>query len=167
MLFGGPWLESRPSNGREWVVELPEDNAVAMEALLGAAHGKFRFVPKEIVQLAEFAIASDVLVVAEKYQMMEVLEPFTEAWLGTLGALNGSWKGMDVLQRANVAWGFAEPGAMNFVVKTAVWEMERKAVAELREVAGRATDLGMPSSLTDILGRFGGGGSSRLGCSDD
>ncbi|KAK1992788.1 hypothetical protein LX36DRAFT_694070 [Colletotrichum falcatum] len=40
MLFGG-FAESRPSDGSDWVVDLPDDDSYAMEVLFRIAHGAF------------------------------------------------------------------------------------------------------------------------------
>ncbi|KAK3903709.1 hypothetical protein C8A05DRAFT_14336 [Staphylotrichum tortipilum] len=98
MLFGG-WRKSRPADGSDWVVDLPDDRALAMQIMLGAAHARFEFVPAEIVREAEFGVASAVLVAAENYCMMGVLVPFADAWVGTLSGAWRRWGGREVVQR--------------------------------------------------------------------
>jgi len=79
MLFG-PWSESKPSNGStsgdnvQWTVRLPDDEPAAMLVVLAIAHAVFRLVPDRLSGNEIF----DILVVAHKYDMVELIRPWAK-----------------------------------------------------------------------------------------
>ena len=76
MLLGG-WSEARPNNGQAWVVQLPEDDACAMNVLLGIIHGNFPREPNRIApdQLRLLTTAAD------KYDIIHLLRPWAPTWI--------------------------------------------------------------------------------------
>ncbi|KAK1584932.1 uncharacterized protein LY79DRAFT_279731 [Colletotrichum navitas] len=76
MLFGG-FAESRPSDGSDWVVDLPDDDCASMEILFGIIHGAFEKVPTELSLWNLY----DLLAHTEKYDATRLLRPWAKAWL--------------------------------------------------------------------------------------
>lgn len=73
MLFGG-FKESKPSesDGGDWVVELPDDEAKPFQILLDIVHGWFEQVP-ELLTLDELTA---LLVLMEKYDVTSLTRPW-------------------------------------------------------------------------------------------
>ncbi|EFQ30174.1 hypothetical protein CGRA01v4_00442 [Colletotrichum graminicola] len=76
MLFGG-FAESRPTDGSDWVVDLPDDGRDSMEILFGIIHGAFERVPTELSLWSLY----DLLVHTEKYDATRLLRPWAKLWL--------------------------------------------------------------------------------------
>ncbi|TLD15578.1 uncharacterized protein PgNI_00586 [Pyricularia grisea] len=75
-MLTGPWLESRPAEGK-WIVKLPEDSPRGLEVLLNIVHGRFDLVPKTLANDHLF----DVCVEADKRDMIKTLGPWTANWI--------------------------------------------------------------------------------------
>ncbi|KUI70525.1 hypothetical protein VM1G_06433 [Cytospora mali] len=73
MLFRG-FRESE--QGSDWTVELPEDDAWAMQTLLHAAHANFADIPKTM-DLSELY---SLTVLTNKYDMTHCLQPWAHKW---------------------------------------------------------------------------------------
>lgn len=76
MLFG-PWLESKPTNSEEWVVQLPEDPAYPMLIILNIVHGRFADVPQDI----RLGNLRDILALTNKYDMTSIVRPLCAQWI--------------------------------------------------------------------------------------
>ncbi|KAL2071714.1 hypothetical protein VTL71DRAFT_12949 [Oculimacula yallundae] len=61
-------------------IPLPDDDPEAMTILLDVVHGRNRMVPRKVTLKTLTAIA----VLADKYQMVEVLEAFSNSWIKRL-----------------------------------------------------------------------------------
>ncbi|KAM7212741.1 hypothetical protein V8F06_011884 [Rhypophila decipiens] len=72
----GPFSESRPLSGADWVVRLPEDQWSSTHIMLSSTHGKFDLVPKA----PSLDSIYELLVLADKYDMIKTLCPFIRAW---------------------------------------------------------------------------------------
>ncbi|KUI59670.1 hypothetical protein VP1G_06878 [Cytospora mali] len=73
MLFGG-FRESE--QGSDWTVELPEDDAWAMQTLLHAAHANFADIPKTM----DVSELYSLTVLTNKYNMTHCLQPWARKW---------------------------------------------------------------------------------------
>ncbi|KAK4169698.1 hypothetical protein QBC43DRAFT_198195 [Cladorrhinum sp. PSN259] len=76
MLFG-PWAESKPTDGSQWIVDLPEDEPRAFEALLGIVHNRYKLVPVTMTMDLLF----EILVICDKYNMTYVITPWANSWM--------------------------------------------------------------------------------------
>ena len=82
MLFGG-WAESKPGSeqlvvSEQWTISHPEDDPDAMEPLLAIIHGRsFEMVPDQLSSPQEL---HDILVVANKYDILGSLHPWINGW---------------------------------------------------------------------------------------
>ncbi|KAF6804509.1 hypothetical protein CSOJ01_10169 [Colletotrichum sojae] len=76
MLYG-PFLESRPTDGSEWTVQLPDDDAAAMAVFLSIIHGMFHLTPNTL-PLKELY---NLLTLTEKYDATDRLRPWAASWL--------------------------------------------------------------------------------------
>jgi hypothetical protein len=77
MFFGG-MLEARPTDGREWTVALPEDSPSAWKKLLAIVH--YDFAALERLD-DKFWQLYDIVCLADKYDMMQLLRPWVSRWL--------------------------------------------------------------------------------------
>lgn len=75
----GQFKEGKPAAGKDWVVELPEDNPSGLKFLLLLAHGLGHKTPKVNLQLA-----FEITVIANKYNMTQVLWAVVRSWLEDL-----------------------------------------------------------------------------------
>ncbi|KAK4184393.1 hypothetical protein QBC35DRAFT_391767, partial [Podospora australis] len=74
MLYGG-WAESKPTDGSQWVVSLPEDDPRALSHLLRIAHGKHND-PVENNVLVTF----HTIILCDKYDTFRLIGPFLPHW---------------------------------------------------------------------------------------
>lgn len=74
MLYG-PWSESKPTNGDDWVVQLPEDHYEAMWIILNILHGKF-----EKVTGLRTHLLYDIMILTNKYDMTSIIRPWCAEW---------------------------------------------------------------------------------------
>jgi hypothetical protein len=86
-MFFRYFVESKPS-GVDWVLQLPEDCFPVFKILLDIVHGNFQDVPTtlppERVDNSEIPAEKflyEMVVTADKYDMVHVLQPFAESWL--------------------------------------------------------------------------------------
>ncbi|KAK1981485.1 hypothetical protein LZ30DRAFT_592637 [Colletotrichum cereale] len=76
MLFGG-FAESRPSDGGDWTVDLPDDDSTSMDIMLNIVHGAFEFVPEYLSLKHLYSL----LALTEKYDATRLLRPWARAWI--------------------------------------------------------------------------------------
>ncbi|KAF9878381.1 hypothetical protein CkaCkLH20_03873 [Colletotrichum karsti] len=76
MLRGG-FAESRPVDGSDWIVELPDDKSEPMQIFLSIIHGRLMDVPKKL----PIAGLHGLLVLTEKYNATEVLRLWAAGWI--------------------------------------------------------------------------------------
>ncbi|CAJ2504636.1 Uu.00g120300.m01.CDS01 [Anthostomella pinea] len=83
LLYGG-FLESKPADGSQWTVRLPEDKPEPMTVVLHLIHGRFRHCPATdkitVEQLYE------IKVLTNKYGLTYRLRPWAQAWVRELKA---------------------------------------------------------------------------------
>ena len=106
MLFG-IFSESKPATG-DWIVTLPEDDPRSLAALLSITHGRFASVP----QTPSIESLYSIMVLANKYDMTEMVQPWAQPWFLVAKAAIRS----DAPLVGFVAW---ELGAQG-LVKTAI-----------------------------------------------
>lgn len=77
MLFGG-WAESKPKDGSEWIVTLPEDKPTGLEAVFASSHSRYELLPERPMN---GTLLLDILTVCDKYQMIDVIFPWLGCWM--------------------------------------------------------------------------------------
>lgn len=137
MLYG-PFLESRPMDGSEWIVELPDDDAAAMAVLLSIIHGLFHLTPKTL-PLKELY---NLLTVTEKYDATDRLRPWAASWLKAVkDQQEGPWL-------LGVAW---ELGAI---------DLFQRMMARIAENSHEKSSIISNGNIETTLLYGGGGGES-------
>ncbi|KAI5919554.1 hypothetical protein F4810DRAFT_494922 [Camillea tinctor] len=81
LLYGG-FRESRPMHGTQWKVRLPEDKLDPMTTILKIIHGQFINTSVDKIDISNFY---RIIVLAEKYDVIHVLQPWTNVWLEDIG----------------------------------------------------------------------------------
>lgn len=76
MLFG-LFMESKPTNGEDWVVELPEDKPTALSIFLRISHGQFDQMPRTL----SIDDLYDLTVLSNYYDGTHMLEPWVGRWM--------------------------------------------------------------------------------------
>ncbi|KAF5542402.1 hypothetical protein FNAPI_9979 [Fusarium napiforme] len=76
MLFG-QFMESKPPNGDDWLVELPENEPKALSTFLHISHGQFDQVPRT----PSIDDLYDLTVLSNYYDGTHMLEPWIERWM--------------------------------------------------------------------------------------
>ncbi|QGI59767.1 hypothetical protein CEK26_001895 [Fusarium fujikuroi] len=76
MLFG-QFMESEPKNGKDWVIELPEDKPKALSIFLHISHGQFNQVPRT----PSIDDLYDLTVLSNYYDGTHMLEPWVGRWM--------------------------------------------------------------------------------------
>ncbi|KAF6810136.1 hypothetical protein CPLU01_15380 [Colletotrichum plurivorum] len=143
MLYG-PFLESLPTDGSEWTVQLPDDDAAAMAVFLSIIHGMFHLTPNTLT-LKELY---NLLILTEKYDATDRLRPWAASWLEAVkDQREGPWL-------LGIAW---ELGAIELFQSMMV-RIAENSHEESPTVGGGNTET------TLLYG--GGGGESRLSTKD-
>lgn len=136
MLYGR-FAESKPS-GSDWVVELPDDDAEAIELLLYIAHARLDSVPAfdhtpEVEKLYQIAVFAD------KWDMIQFLRPWANTWAGSIGSKIK--KGADRRTLARYLWISWTLGAKTELIRAA-----RRFAMRYRDEENELEDL-----FSDIL----------------
>jgi hypothetical protein len=83
-------------------VELPDDDPAALRILLDIIHGRVRQVPRQV----NLKIMTELSVIVDKYQMLEVVELYVELWMSTLKSSVPTFFTADLLAWLNISWVF-------------------------------------------------------------
>jgi BTB/POZ domain len=83
-------------------VELPDDDPAALRILLDIIHGRVRQVPRQV----NLRIMTELSVLVDKYQMLEVVELCVELWMSTLKSSVPMFFTADLLAWLNISWVF-------------------------------------------------------------
>lgn len=75
-MLNGPWIESKPANAQDWIVELPEDDEEALALVLHIIHAQFDVI-KPTLETSELFW---VCVIVNKYDLVHALRPWARAW---------------------------------------------------------------------------------------
>ncbi|KAI0014948.1 hypothetical protein F4780DRAFT_773877 [Xylariomycetidae sp. FL0641] len=76
MLFGG-FSEARRPSGQAWKIQLPEDDAKAMEVILNIIHSHFERIPTTDMSLDTLY---GITVLTDKYNLTRLLRPWVQQW---------------------------------------------------------------------------------------
>lgn len=83
-------------------VPLPDDDPAALKILLDIVHGRVRQVPREV----NLKVMTDLSVLVDKYQMLEVVELYAEIWMSTLKYSVPIFFTADLLPWLSISWVF-------------------------------------------------------------
>jgi hypothetical protein len=83
-------------------VPLPDDDPTAFKILLDIIHGRVRQVPRQV----NLQIMTDLSVLVDKYQMLEVVELYAEIWMSTLKMCVPNFFTADLLPWLSISWVF-------------------------------------------------------------
>jgi hypothetical protein len=83
-------------------VPLPDDDPAALKILLDIVHGRVRQVPRQV----NLQIMTDLSVLVDKYQMLEVVELYAEIWMSTLKMSVPMFFTADLLPWLSISWVF-------------------------------------------------------------
>ncbi|KAJ1327057.1 armadillo repeat-containing protein 5 [Microdochium nivale] len=139
MLYGG-FAESKPSertsSSSDWIVHLPEDDAVAMQQLLHLLHGnhdRFTTTPSFTCH-ANIEAVYDILVAADKYDCETYLLLWAIRWdLDVQGIM--TYKPHTLMMLAWIYYKLGDKGRYEWVVKTLIWDHECPSVMKDRLLA--------------------------------
>ncbi|KAK0726300.1 hypothetical protein B0T21DRAFT_421626 [Apiosordaria backusii] len=75
----GEWSNSKPTDGSQWVVSLPEDDPICLKVVLHIIHGQFDHA-SEVMAKGDKNMLYDLLVLCDKYDMAYIIKPWASAW---------------------------------------------------------------------------------------
>ena len=140
MLFGG-FAESKPAHG-EWLVNLPEDmgHIDGLIIVMDIIHGNTYNLDMDLSRHSNDAttFVFDLAVIADKYDVVRVLNPWAEAWLRTFyeqGKWNGclpdhdGWRGEHIW----AAWVFGDEKRLRDELGEVLLSLEMKKVSPASE----------------------------------
>ncbi|KAI1353266.1 hypothetical protein F5Y01DRAFT_277399 [Xylaria sp. FL0043] len=106
---------------QEWTVKLPEDDATAMGLLLSIIHGRFDMVPsyEDQIYVRDFY---DISVIADKYDMAHVLQPWARGWLRStlrsIELIGESLRDQYCHERLWISWALGDKANFEEIAKT-------------------------------------------------
>jgi BTB/POZ domain len=83
-------------------VPLPDDDPTALKILLDIVHGRVRQVPRQV----NLKVMTELSVLVDKYQMLEVVELYAEVWMNTLKTSVPMFFTADLLAWLSISWVF-------------------------------------------------------------
>ncbi len=83
-------------------VPLPDDDPTSLKILLDIVHGRVRAVPRQVT----LKIMTELSVLVDKYQMLEVVELYVEVWMNTLKTSVPMFFTADLLAWLSISWVF-------------------------------------------------------------
>ena len=79
-------LETKPTDGRPWVAELPEDDEEAMALVLAMVHAKSATLQPSF----ELKMIYQIMIIVDKYDLYEVIRPYAAQWIMVLEPEHGA-----------------------------------------------------------------------------
>ncbi|KAI1486906.1 hypothetical protein F5X96DRAFT_687967 [Biscogniauxia mediterranea] len=104
LLYGG-LPESKPADGTKWKVFLPKDRPEPMATILNIIHSQFRDIPSG--NKVTLGVFYQIVLVAEKYDVMHVLQPWCDRWVIATGLLTTNpdrFSMEDFNQALHISW---------------------------------------------------------------
>lgn len=83
-------------------VPLPDDDPAALKILLDIVHGRVRQVPRQV----GLKTMTELSILIDKYQMLEVVEIYVEIWMTTLKTSVPIFFTADLLSWLSISWVF-------------------------------------------------------------
>jgi hypothetical protein len=148
----GPWAEAKPSAG-QWVVAVPEEKPLLFAVLMAIVHGRLDLIPSDVLDDDyNFPVISDVLIIADKYDVTHLLAPLAPTWMAHAHPCYGG-DYLELLQRMHIAWELGCAKRLDRIIKDVAFWHSEKWVQELLEYAKQCPQLAFPSVLPDIIGK--------------
>jgi hypothetical protein len=120
-LLKGGYKESQSLSSRGTAeIPLPDDDCQALEILLNIIHGRLKHVPRTL-SLDEL---TQITVLVDKYQLQEVTEMFSQAWIDLLKKRTPIECTNELLPWICIAWVFKEADHFAKTTKIALLESE-------------------------------------------
>ncbi|KAI0600983.1 hypothetical protein F4775DRAFT_475238 [Biscogniauxia sp. FL1348] len=104
LLYGG-FRESKPANGAQWKVHLPEDSPEPMTTILNIIHSQFKDIPSD--DEITLGVFYRIVIVAEKYDVIHVIQPWCDRWVAATGLLTmdpDEFSEKDVNRGMQISW---------------------------------------------------------------
>jgi hypothetical protein len=106
-MFYGPWTESKPSNKKMWIVELPEDNPEALICIFNIAHGRFDTLYDEATgngfpNSLPFETVYQITFMTDKYDMTTIIRPWATTWAQMVARANSGHQTVRTLE--HILW---------------------------------------------------------------
>ncbi|KAK3306040.1 uncharacterized protein B0T15DRAFT_216862 [Chaetomium strumarium] len=118
MLYG-PLAEGKTQHTSEkWVVAHPDDEPEGLRILLLGIHGRLTAFPPFLTQLTVFAL----LVICDKYDMVEFLKPFWHRWVQDLPSCSHP---KDLIQQLWMAYKLGDPESYRSKLESFLSLLER------------------------------------------
>ncbi|KAK2690143.1 hypothetical protein QWA68_010925 [Fusarium oxysporum] len=118
MLFG-LFMESRPANGEDWVVELPEDKPTALSIFLRISHGQFDQVPRKL----SIDDLYDLTVLSNYYDGTHMLEPWMGRWM-SLVEDDAKASKVSMVKSLCIAWEFGQKDSFCRIARRMLMESD-------------------------------------------
>jgi BTB/POZ domain len=97
-------------------VPLPDDEPIALKILLDIIHGRVRQVPRQV----SLKTMTELSILVDKYQMLEVVELYVEIWMNTLKASVPFTFTADLLSWLSISWVFGLADIFKQIARIAV-----------------------------------------------
>ncbi|KAK5189283.1 hypothetical protein LTR47_011802 [Exophiala xenobiotica] len=113
-------------------IPLQNDDYHAMEILLNIIHGRTRRVPRRL-NIEELV---QVVVLIDKYEFHEAVEPFTDMWFESLRPVLLRQEHQDLGSRIFICWVLQKSSEYNALTRKAIWDTD----SGFKDEAGVAPD---------------------------
>ncbi|KAK8029766.1 nuclear pore protein [Apiospora rasikravindrae] len=149
MLYGG-FAESRPK-GDHWMVELPDDDAGAIEFFLYAIHARFDSVPA-FDHTPELEDLDAVAVIADKYDLVRFLRPWARTWIASLAGRIKPGHDLRTLQRYLwISWVLGAEAEFHLISRYLVTEYQAKDRDPLHQLHPLFCDVLEPPEIRQLI----------------
>ncbi|KAF5691945.1 hypothetical protein FDENT_3148 [Fusarium denticulatum] len=153
MLFG-QFMESKPTNGEDWLVELPEDEPKALSTFLHISHGQFDRVPRT----PSIDDLYDLTVLSNYYDGTHMLEPWIGRWMSQVEDDANAPK-VSMAKSLWIAWEFGRKDSFCRIARRMLMESDGSEVPQLSmqpDIIERisANRLMTIQALLDIIGKL-------------
>ncbi|KAF5677127.1 hypothetical protein FCIRC_6854 [Fusarium circinatum] len=126
MLFGS-FMESKPSNGGDWIVELPEDKPKALSIFLHISHGQFDQVNRAL----SIDDLYDLTVLSNYYDGTHMLEPWVGRWMSLVEDDTKASK-VSMAKSLWIAWEFGRKDSFCRIARRMLMESDGSEDPQLR-----------------------------------
>ncbi|KAI8417592.1 hypothetical protein FOFC_00147 [Fusarium oxysporum] len=126
MLFG-LFMESKPTNGEDWVVELPEDKPTALSIFLRISHGQFDQVARKL----SIDDLYDLTVLSNYYDGTHTLEPWVGRWMSLVEDDTKASK-VSMAKSLWIAWEFGRKDSFCRIARKMLMESDGSEDPHLR-----------------------------------
>ncbi|KAF4956725.1 hypothetical protein FSARC_11493 [Fusarium sarcochroum] len=126
MLFGR-FMESKRSEGEDWVVRLPEDKPAALSLFLRISHGQFDHVPRAL----SIDDLYDLTVLSNYYDGTRMLEPWIARWMPSVED-NAKMSKTSMAKGLWIAWEFGRKESYARIARRMLMESDGSEIPDLK-----------------------------------